>query len=119
FDITSGNIEGEPLTSAVLLLSGFNPSQEFISLAETPGDLIDTLSAGLGDELRVTFLLGFGNPNALDFVFGTNSSVDDLRFRAVDAVPPSEVPIPGALPLMVSALAFGAMARRRRKMKTQ
>ncbi|MEO0696633.1 MAG: hypothetical protein AAFY84_11085 [Pseudomonadota bacterium] len=119
FDITSGDIEGEPLTSAVLLLSGFNPSQEFISLAETPGDLIDTLSAGLGDELRVTFLLGFGDPNALDFIFGTNSSVDDLRFHAVDAFPPSEVPIPGALPLMASALALGATALRRRKMKTQ
>ena len=63
---------------------------------------------GVGDrEYQAFDNLLYANVKKIEFIFGGSGGIDGLKF--------TEVPIPGALPLLLSGLALGGFVSRKRK----
>ena len=63
------------------------------------------------------YLLEFGVANFSDNIFDSGLAFDGITVAGVPITPPSEVPVPAALPLMASALAAFGYSRRRTNTK--
>lgn len=59
------------------------------------------------------YLLEFGVANFTDNAYDSGLAFDGITVAGVPITPPSEVPVPAALPLMASALAAFGLSRRR------
>ena len=64
-----------------------------------------------------SYLLEFGVANFSDNAFDSGLAFDGITVAGVPITPPSEVPVPAALPLMASALAAFGLSRRRTSTK--
>ena len=63
------------------------------------------------------YLIEFGVANFSDTAFDSGLAFDGITVAGVPITPPSEVPVPAALPLMASALAAFGLSRRRTSTK--